>query len=270
MRRKRTIRFLLLVALLAAGLLTAASAEGAVQGMRTGDDLRDAVLAVDGVVRFEFSARPGLWGDGHNWNFTSKTDRRTGLPVGCSECTNGPVKVTMRVEGGAVRRVDSQVGGSWPEAGRDLGAVDPGAAADYLLSLAEGGIATKSAEEAMQAAVASEAAVGDEIWPRLIGIARDRSRSEDLRSTALFWAANEAGQRAASDIEDIATASDDETGVQEAAVFALTQLPDGGTDALLRLARENRNPRIVRSIFFWLGQSEDPRAVELFEEVLLN
>jgi hypothetical protein len=47
-------------------------------------------------------------------------------------------------------------------------------------------------------------------------------------------------------------------------------MPDGGTDALLRLARENRNPRIIQSIFFWLGQSDDPRAVELFEDVLLN
>jgi len=270
MMRKTTTRFLLLAALLAAGLLTAARADGAVQGMRTADDLRDAVLADDGVVRFEFPPRPGVWGDGHNWNFTSKTDRRSGRPHGCSGCTNGPVMVTMRVEDGAVRRVESQVGGGWPEAGRDLGSVDPGAAADYLLSLAERSIQGQSAEEAMQAAVASEAAVGDEIWPRLLGIARDRSRGEDLRSAALFWAANEAGQRAAADIEDIASASDDETEVQEAAVFALTQLPDGGTDTLLRLARENRNPRIVQSIYFWLGQSEDPRAVALFEEVLLN
>jgi hypothetical protein len=180
------------------------------------------------------------------------------------------VKVTLRVEDGAVRRIESQVGGRWPQAGRDLGSVDPGVAADYLLALAERGVEEESAEEAIQAAVASEAAVGDEIWPRLIGLARDRSRGEDLRSTALFWAAQEAGQRAAADIEDIATASDDETEVQEAAVFALTQMPDGGTDALLRLARENRNPRIIQSVFFWLGQSDDPRAVELFEDVLLN
>lgn len=267
---RKTTRFLLLAALLAAGLLTAASAEGAVQAMNTADGLRAAVLASDGVVRFEFPARPGVWGDGHNWNFTSKTDRRNGRPSGCPGCTNGPVKVTLRVDDGAVRRIESQVGGRWPQAGRDLGSVDPGVAADYLLALAERGVEEESAEEAVQAAVASEAAVGDEIWPRLIGLARDRSRGEDLRSTALFWAAQEAGQRAAADIEDIATASDDETEVQEAAVFALTQMPDGGTDALLRLARENRNPRIIQSIFFWLGQSDDPRAVELFEDVLLN
>ncbi|MGD8496683.1 MAG: HEAT repeat domain-containing protein [Gemmatimonadales bacterium] len=267
---RKTTRFLLVAALLAAGLLTASRAEGAVQALNTGDALRDAVLASDGVVRFEFAARPGVWGNGHNWNFTSRDDESSIRRSGCRGCTNGPVRVTIDVRRGVVHRLESQVGGDWPETGRDLGEVDPGAAADYLLALAEGGVEEESAEEAMQAAVASEAAVGDEIWPRLIGIARDRSRGEDLRSAALFWAANEAGQRAAADIEQIAIASDDETDVQEAAVFALTQLPDGGTDALLRLARENRNPRIVQSVYFWLGQSDDPRAIQLFEDVLLD
>jgi hypothetical protein len=267
---RKTTRFLLLAALLAAGLLSAARAEGAVQALNTADALRDAVAASDGVVRFEFAARPDVWGNGHNWNFTSRDDRPHARPSGCRGCTNGPVRVTIDVRRGDVRRVASQVGGSWPEDGRDLGEVDPGAASDYLLALAERGVEEESAEDAMQAAVASAAAVGDEIWPRLLGIARDRSRGEDLRSAALFWAANEAGQRAAADIEEIVTAPDDETEVQEAAVFALTQLPDGGTDALLRLARENRNPRVVQSIYFWLGQSDDPRAVELFEEVLLD
>jgi len=110
-----------------------------------------------------------------------------------------------------------------------------------------------------------------EAWPRVLAVAQDRSQASDVRKAALFWSAHEAGGRAAAAIEDIAVASDEETDVQEAAVFALTQLPDDrGTDALLRLARENRNPEIVRTVYFWLGQSEDPRVYALFEEVLLD
>jgi hypothetical protein len=54
-------------------------------------------------------------------------------------------------------------------------------------------------------------------------------------------------------------------------VFALTQLPgDRATDVLLRVARENRNPRLLPTVYFWLGQTDDPRAAALFEDVLLR
>ena len=76
---------------------------------------------------------------------------------------------------------------------------------------------------------------------------------------------------AAADLKRIATASDEDTEVQEAAVFAITQLPGSdGTDVLLQIARENHNPEIIESVYFWLGQSGDPRATNLFEEVLLR
>ncbi len=147
----------------------------------------------------------------------------------------------------------------------------PAAAADYLLELVERDGREpdpESREEALQAAVSAR---GVEVWPRILAVAQDRSRASDVRKAALFWSAHEAGGRAADAIVDIAVASDEETEVQEAAVFALTQLPgDRGTDALLRLARENRNPEIVQTVYFWLGQSDDPRVIALFEEVLLD
>lgn len=270
----KMIRLLFVAALLVAGLLAAARAEAAVQGneLSTGNALREAVLARDGVARFEFAARSEVWGDGRTWSFVREgeeaRDRRWSH---CDGCTNGPVRVTVLVADGVVTRIDSQVGGRWKEGGRDLGQASPSAAADYLLELAESGGASLDAdsrEDALQAAVAG---ANVDVWPRLLRIARDRAQADDVRKAALFWTAHEAGERAAADIEEIAVASDEETDVQEAAVFALTQLPeDRGTEALLRLARENRNPRIVQTVYFWLGQSEDPRAVSLFEEVLLD
>jgi HEAT repeat protein len=62
---------------------------------------------------------------------------------------------------------------------------------------------------------------------------------------------------------------DPETGVKKKAVFALSQLPqDEGVPLLLRAARTNRNPVVRREAMFWLGQSEDPRALAFFAEIL--
>lgn len=271
-------RFLAIGGTLAVGLIVASGLEAATQddgrdALRSAASLEAAVASADGVARFEFAARPGVWGNGRTWNFSpSENNDGAGFPGRhCDGCTNGPIRVTVQVEAGVVTGVHSQVGGRWREEGRDLGPVASAAAADYLLGLVEregAELDADSKEDALQAAVSAPAR---EIWPRLLSIARNRGQNADVRKAALFWTAHEAGVRAADDIEDIAVATDDETEVQEAAVFALTQLPDErGTDVLLRLARENRNPAIVKSVYFWLGQQEDPRVLALFEDVLLD
>ena len=57
--------------------------------------------------------------------------------------------------------------------------------------------------------------------------------------------------------------------MREHAVFALSQLRhDEGVPILIRVARTNRDPSIRRKALFWLGQSDDPRALGLFEEIL--
>jgi HEAT repeat protein len=38
--------------------------------------------------------------------------------------------------------------------------------------------------------------------------------------------------------------------------------------ALINVARSNRSPAIRKSALFWLGQTNDPRAIALFEEIL--
>jgi hypothetical protein len=37
---------------------------------------------------------------------------------------------------------------------------------------------------------------------------------------------------------------------------------------LIDVARTNRNPEVRKQAMFWLGQSQDPRALAFFEEVL--
>ena len=38
--------------------------------------------------------------------------------------------------------------------------------------------------------------------------------------------------------------------------------------ALIRIAKRDRDPEIRRKAIFWLGQSESPAALALFEELL--
>ena len=55
--------------------------------------------------------------------------------------------------------------------------------------------------------------------------------------------------------------------MREQAVFALSQLEDG-TDWLLDVLHSDRDADTKRRALFWLGQSDDPRAMEEIEKIL--
>jgi len=91
-----------------------------------------------------------------------------------------------------------------------------------------------------------------------------------VRGLALFWLAQKAGNKAAGTITE-AIESDPDTDVKKRAVFALSQLPkDEGVPLLIQVARSNRNPVVRKQAMFWLGQSNDPRALAFIEEVLAH
>jgi hypothetical protein len=101
----------------------------------------------------------------------------------------------------------------------------------------------------------------------LIRMAKDDASSR-VRGQALFWLGQKAGQRAAAAISS-AIEEDPETEVKKKAVFALSQLPrDQGVPLLIQQARTSHNREVRKQAMFWLGQSGDPRALALFEEIL--
>jgi len=103
----------------------------------------------------------------------------------------------------------------------------------------------------------------------LIDFARDYQVAK-VRSDALFWLAQRAGQQAAATIAE-AIDRDPDTEVKKRAVFALSQLPkDDGVPRLIDVAKSNRNAAVRQQAMFWLGQSNDPRALKFFEDVLLK
>jgi hypothetical protein len=90
-----------------------------------------------------------------------------------------------------------------------------------------------------------------------------------VRGQALFWLAQKAGQKMAESSLRDAIANDPETEVKKRAVFALTQMPNGGgVPLLIQVARTNPSPEVRKQAVFWLGQSRDARALAFIEEVL--
>jgi hypothetical protein len=122
-----------------------------------------------------------------------------------------------------------------------------------------------SGEEDGLAAIAQHADPGADVL--LADLAR-RGANGKVRGQALFWLAQKASRKAVGEIAQ-AIADDPETEVKKQAVFALSQLPaEEGVPHLIGLARSHRNPAVREQAFFWLGESEDPRALAFFEEIL--
>ncbi|HET9809284.1 MAG TPA: HEAT repeat domain-containing protein [Candidatus Limnocylindria bacterium] len=235
--------------------------------------LASRVAAVeDGAVTFHYAPRPGVCGDGESFIRTglssyhgSWSSKRAMEP-----CIFGPVEVRLTMEDGAVRRVETWVGPLRTRDARDLGEVSAPEAARYLMTIAERGAAPASAKAIFPAVLADSVT----IWPALFPIARNSdTRSRATRRDALFWLSRFASGAVAgrpnnpfADDEEERSEDDD---LKKHAVFVLSQLPrDEGIPQLLEVARSNPNQRVRSQALFWLGQSGDPRAIDLFESVL--
>ena len=84
----------------------------------------------------------------------------------------------------------------------------------------------------------------------------------------MFWLARAAAEAGGVPIDQRTEDGGDES-VRSHAVFALSQLSDNaGVPALIDIARSHRSPLIRGRAIFWLGESGDPRAIVLFEELL--
>ena len=52
-------------------------------------------------------------------------------------------------------------------------------------------------------------------------------------------------------------------------MFALSQMPhEEGVPKLIQVAQNNKNADVRKQAIFWLGQTNDPRALEFFEKIL--
>jgi hypothetical protein len=246
-----------------------------------GQAIADRVRAVrTGVVHMSFASRPGVCGNGansisfggsHNMTWSNRHEGEDEWAA--DDCEPGPVRVSMTMSDGKVTRIRTYVGGQWraPRQGRpapvDLGMISTRDAADYLLSITAAD-AGRAAKEAILPAILADSVV---VWPTLLRLARDDGRSRDVRKQAVFWLGHAAGEAAAAGLDSLVYANDVDREVREQAVFALSQRPrDEGVPLLIRVVKTNKDPAIRKKALFWLGQSNDPRALALFEEILVK
>ena len=266
-----TIRFHARAALAAALLLPAAAGAQSIT--------ERARSLGTGTLRFSFASRSEVCGNGQAGNVTIRRGNGRTTTMNWNggnrdewenECEPGPVRVSMSLEDGRPLSLRTYVGGRWRPGGEnvlDVGTVSVREATEYLLDLAERGSGKASSNAIFAATLADSVTV----WPRLMRIARNEDRPRDTRKQAVFWLSQAAGDAATRGLDTLAQDNGVDREVREQAVFALSQRPrDEGIPALVRIARTSRDAEVRRKAIFWLGQSDDPRALALIEELLGN
>lgn len=227
--------------------------------------------APDGTVRFSFKARPDVCGSGNSvYVGSSSSNRRSGSNADVewdADCGHGPVRVVLDVHDHSVTGLRSYVGGRWRTANgvTDIGNVSAQSAASYLVALA------KQAPASVGHKAIFPATLGDSvtIWPSLMQIARDAAVPSQTRRDAVFWLGQMAGDAVTANLAQLVAEDTVDRAVRESAVFALSERPrDEGVPALIHVAQTNRDPSVRKKALFWLGQSNDPRALALFESIL--
>ncbi|HYO81610.1 MAG TPA: HEAT repeat domain-containing protein [Bryobacteraceae bacterium] len=175
------------------------------------------------------------------------------------------VSILLRADGGEIRKVRSYGldcpldGGGLPVYW--LSNVQPTESIAYLE-----GIAATRDEGALHAISMHKDPAADHV---LLRLARSGSTSK-VRGQGLFWIAHRASREAARAITE-AVDNDPDTEVKKKAVFALSQLPkEEGVPLLIQVARTHVNPAVRKQAMFWLGQSNDARAIQFFEQILLK
>jgi hypothetical protein len=255
-----------IVAVVSAVLIARAPAESQTLGRRVGG-------APDGKIRLEFAPRPDLCGNG---NYVSHgTNNRTSWDSNYSEdveytdeCMRSPVRVVIYKQGGQLSKIRTYVGGHWRApvgAVTNIGPVSTREATDYLMSVASTG-SYQAAKDAIFPLTLADSVV---IWPGLLKLARDASRPREVRTQSVFWLSQIAGEAVTANLAALTGEAALDREIRKQAVFALSQRRnDDGVTALIQIARTNRDPEIRKNALFWLGQSHDPRALALFEEIL--
>ncbi|MDF2773729.1 MAG: lyase domain protein repeat-containing protein [Geminicoccaceae bacterium] len=230
--------------------------------------------AGNGTIRMTFATRPELCGRGGsihrgpNWRTSWGDYERTRDVEWDAACDYGPGRLVLDKREGEIVAVRFYVGGRWRPGGSDvtdLGNVSAVEASTYLVTLAST-LPGKAGRDAIFPATVADSA---EPWPGLFRIARNEERPRETRKQAVFWLGQAAGEAASAGLDSLSRDGNVDREVQKAVVFAFSQRPrEEGIPALIRIARSHRDPDVRRDAVFWLGQSNDPRAIALFEELL--
>lgn len=240
-----------------------------------GAQLARRVDGASGNVEFTFAGRPGVCGDGHSflrvdgdfWMGSFNDNVR-------SMCEAGPVRVVIvRVDREPIR-IESYVGPvSHDSLASSLGAVSASEAATYLMQLAN----TADGRVARDALTAAALADSAHITRPLLAIARDQTKSRELRRTALSWAVRPRSNPALPVDEGIkvlmaiATDGNEQQTMRQQATSQLVRFERGeGIPSLITLAQRDADPWLARQALEALNRTGDPRARRAVRDFVAN
>jgi hypothetical protein len=237
-----------------------------------GQPLSQRILRSEGTVQVIYPSKSAACGDGRGMigglfgrsTYFSGDNTFQGRGNWSRQfCEHGPARAVVTVMSGEITRIRAYVGPR-PADTRDLPTIEA-TAADAAAWLSEV-VARNESRVAADAMLPLLLADAPEPWPLLLRVARDSSRSRGVRRSALDWLGRGVNDHLGiADVED--ESPDDE--VRSQAVFALSQRPKSeSVPDLIELARSAKHPSARRSAVFWLGQTGDSRAADVFAELL--
>ncbi len=230
------------------------------------------VAASDGTVQIVYPSRPSACGDGESFignvlgqsNYYSGNTNFSGKGSWAARpCVHGPARLVATVLHGEVTRLRLHVGPA-PAARADDRTMSVSAydAVEWLSGLVANASA-RLADDAMLPLVVADAG---EPWPVLLSVARDDNRPPDVRRSAMTWLGSGVAEHLG--LPEARRGSDDDQ-MRAGAVFVLSQRPKGeSVPELLELARGAKNPAVRRAAIFWLSQTGDARATDLYAQLL--
>lgn len=209
-------------------------------------DLRQNIVSRSGWVAYSIPA----------WRAVSVCSWNDGLSFGDSD-----LHVQYEVTEGRITAVRlSSPNCRDRKPAHDLGPVDPRESARLLVSLID-------TEPTVARKATTALALHPDTEEALIRIARSHPTSK-VRSNALFWVSQRAGEKAASVLRE-ALEQDPDAEVKSKAVFGIAQLPnDRSIPLLIELLTTHRSREVRKKAAFWLGQKNDPRALDALAGVL--
>lgn len=228
------------------------------------------VVAADGQVEVIYPSRPDACGDGQTFIGNILGPKQMYVDDGSSRtrwgtqpCIHGPARVAVTVIDGEVTRLRAFVGPA-PSTRTGVRVVNATAseASTWLGDL----VSRASARVASQAVVPLVLADGPEPWPLLLKVARDDNRPREVKRSAMLWLSSGVSHRLG--IDDLAETDEDEMRKQAVFVLAQQRRSSESVPELIDLARNNTHPAVRRDALFWLSQTEDRRAVDLYAELL--
>jgi hypothetical protein len=251
--------------------ITSVAALGALLPMFAGAQSleRKVAGAGDTPAQFHFAAREGVCGNGKTY-FRTEDDNWYGTFYSNDgsrnePCAPGPVRVVVTHAGKEVVRVETYVGPTPADAppAQELGSVSAKDAVAYLLSIAAS-IDGKPARDALTPAMLADSAV---VTPTLLQIAKDQSRSRDIRRSAITWLSRRRDEKGGVGASGIAKALDqlvrdrtESETIRSQALGTISRLDRGeGIPTLMGFAGD-ADKWLSRQAFQTLARSGDPRA----------